>query len=229
VLTTCFLAPTLPDVPWPAVIVTSANGARGLSRLPGAARLAALPLYAVGHATATAARELGFADVRAAGGDADSLAELLGARLQPGDPPLIYAAGRQRKPTLEARLATAGFPLRVIEVYETRSASKLAEAARNGLASGAIQAALHFSRRSTEAFLAAAAASEVLPNALSIRNLAISADAAEPLAQAGASLIAVAVRPTLQSMIERLGDEKAWRTAARVGYAAACGESEEEP
>src|SRR6185503_19281114 len=57
---------------WAAVIVSSANALRAVdgSRL---AALKKLPLFAVGERSAIAAREAGFRDVRAAGGDADDL------------------------------------------------------------------------------------------------------------------------------------------------------------
>lgn len=59
----------LPDEPFEAVMLTSANAAQEQLR-----SLAHLPLYAVGVATAEAARKLGFRDIRTGSGDVGLLA-----------------------------------------------------------------------------------------------------------------------------------------------------------
>src|SRR5436190_23939583 len=70
-----------------AVLCTSANGVRALARLSGER---ALPLLAVGDATAARARAEGFADVASAGGDVGDLARLARARLQPDRGRLVH-------------------------------------------------------------------------------------------------------------------------------------------
>src|SRR5258706_14857106 len=57
--------------PWAAVLLTSANGARALSAHARRAELQALPVLAVGRASADAAQAAGFTDVVSADGDAD--------------------------------------------------------------------------------------------------------------------------------------------------------------
>lgn len=65
---------TVPD----AIAATSANAVRNAS--PDLVEsIRKLPLFAVGDATASAAAEAGFEDVRTASGDAESLARLVGA------------------------------------------------------------------------------------------------------------------------------------------------------
>ena len=75
-----------------AVMITSANAARlggdGLRHLVG------LPLYAVGAASAQAARQAGFADVRA--GDRDAAA-LLCRAAEDGVARLLHLAGREHR------------------------------------------------------------------------------------------------------------------------------------
>jgi uroporphyrinogen-III synthase len=70
-----------PDADFGAVIVTSANALRALADQPVADHLLQLqlqlPLFAVGDRTAQAARDLGFARVFSAEGDAAALRELL--------------------------------------------------------------------------------------------------------------------------------------------------------
>src|SRR5689334_15169636 len=73
-----------------AVLCTSANGVRALARL-SAER--ALPLFAVGDATAARARAEGFAAVASAGGNVDDLARLVRERLRPEAGRVVHVAG----------------------------------------------------------------------------------------------------------------------------------------
>lgn len=100
-----------------AVIVTSASALRH-SPEKLLARLAGRPCLVVGHETAAAARQAGLAPVEDAGGDASSLAELVFARLRRGAR-LVYPCGRLRRPTLERRLAAAGFQVTPVATYDT--------------------------------------------------------------------------------------------------------------
>ena len=104
ILAPLMILATLP-AHWPeavdAVLATSANALR---RLPDGKGPYAQPLFAVGEATATAARSAGFADVRCGPGDAAGLAEQVRAAL-PAEARLTYLAGRVRKPDLERMLA----------------------------------------------------------------------------------------------------------------------------
>ena len=56
-----------------ALLVTSVNGLRAFMHRQGG-RVPRLPVYAVGDATARVAREMGFKDVKSAGGDVGALA-----------------------------------------------------------------------------------------------------------------------------------------------------------
>lgn len=82
---------TAPATPPDAVVFTSANGVR----LAGAeaARYRHLPAFAVGGATATAAREAGWSDVRDGGGSA---AALFAAAHDTGVRDLLHLAGVDR-------------------------------------------------------------------------------------------------------------------------------------
>ena len=81
-----------------AVIATSRHAFAGFTGRDVAERaaLTALPLYAVGPATAAAAREVGFGDLRVAAGDAQALVDLLVLTNARGR--ALYLAGVDRKP-----------------------------------------------------------------------------------------------------------------------------------
>lgn len=94
------------------LILTSANA------VPFVARLAPLPAWCVGAATARVAAGAGFA-ARASGGDAEALiADLSRARPQG---PLLHAHGRHLARDLRPALAPLGIALRAAAVYEARA------------------------------------------------------------------------------------------------------------
>jgi uroporphyrinogen-III synthase len=105
------VVPLIWDAPDPkdvdAVAMTSANAARHGGA--GLAALTHLPLFAVGEATAAAARAAGFHDVHAGTGDAADLAGLLKAPLR-----ILHLTGSDHRPIpTDAQVA-------VVPVYETR-------------------------------------------------------------------------------------------------------------
>ena len=102
----------MPEGVFDAVIVTSAQA---LQRVDSA-RLRQLPLYAVGEATAEAARKAEFEHLRSAGGSVSSIAALVKASAKPAAK-LLYLCGRVRRPELEAALGAAGFTLTAVETY----------------------------------------------------------------------------------------------------------------
>jgi uroporphyrinogen-III synthase len=81
-----------------------------------------IPLRVTGKATATAARERGFLNVKETGGDAARLLASLGTTLQPGTC-VLYLAGHVRRPELEAFLAKREAAVSTLEVYDTVTVS----------------------------------------------------------------------------------------------------------
>ncbi|PLK69941.1 uroporphyrinogen III synthase [Rhizobium sp. TH135] len=110
------VTPALPDTA--AIAVTSAEAIRVLEALPQENRqaLLALPLFAVGRATARAASDAGFADVSIADGDGRSLASLLVAT-HDATTPILYLTGTPRSPDFETDLQQAGRAIDVRECY----------------------------------------------------------------------------------------------------------------
>lgn len=123
----------VPDGDFDAVAMTSAQAARLGG--PDLARLAHLPLWAVGEGTAEAARNAGFADVRVAGGDA---AGLFAALASVGR--VLWLAGRERMPVPDGAGEVVAVP-----VYAADAVAGLPESARDALRAGAL-ALLHSAR-----------------------------------------------------------------------------------
>ncbi|MHB2168424.1 uroporphyrinogen-III synthase [Alsobacter sp. R-9] len=195
------IAPTgapLPPGPFVAIAATSANA---LLALPDGAPgpLAGLPFHAVGAATARAARTAGFRDVRDGGGDARALAATLLAAGQRGR--LLYLAGVERKPVLEQALAGSGLEPVAVEGYDAVPAQPSMDVLLGGPGPTAV---LHYSRRSAEAFLAAARGAGHEAAMVSLPHLCLSPDVAAPLAAAGAPRVLVAERPDEAALLALL-------------------------
>ena len=127
-------------------------------------------------------------------GSAGDLARLVAGRLRP-QAALLYLAGEDRSGDLAGDLRAHGFVVETAIIYRAVTAAKLPDGAVDVLA-GRIDGVLHFSRRSAEAYVNAARASGALGNALKPIHFCLSAQVAEPLAQAGVAAIRVAERPT---------------------------------
>jgi uroporphyrinogen-III synthase len=108
-----------------AVAVTSA---KALTHAPPALvdAVRAMPVFAVGDATARAARQARMNDVRSADGDAVALAGLVGNAI-PANAPVAYLCGRVRTGELERRLSETGRKVTLIETYDIQKVSCLTD------------------------------------------------------------------------------------------------------
>jgi len=105
-----------------AIIFTSANGVRAFAQ---ACRERSYPVFAVGQATAGAARKAGFARIESAGGDVSDLARLITSQLDPADGALYQASGRDVAGDLKGALEGVGFTLRREVLYRAEVAAGL--------------------------------------------------------------------------------------------------------
>lgn len=101
-----------------ALVATSMEALRALSEAGYRHSVLFLPLFAVGHATAEAARKMGFTEITTGSGDGESLAErILADEETLRDRELLYLAGVPRSQALETKLQQAGMKLGVVECY----------------------------------------------------------------------------------------------------------------
>ena len=187
------------DARYDAVIVTSANALRGIGSKLAAGKLLALPLFAVGENTATAAHSAGFENVIAAGGDAASLRDLVLARVKAKQltkaGTLLYLAGADLARDLAGELGERGFTVVTHTTYRMAPVSDLPRDVCDAFAASRIEAVLHYSRRSARAFLDAARTAGVEISALAILQCCISGAVASVVRDAGASQVMVAASP----------------------------------
>lgn len=186
-----------PRARYDAVIATSAK-----AFLKGAPVDHACPVFVVGEKTARAARLHGWRIVADPAPDSARLVELV-ARTIPAGAAILYLAGRDRKPSVEAALTTT-HDLDIVPVYAAEARKRWSP--KDIRALGACVAALHYSRRS------AALAMELTESAgqsqlfFRMTHICISPDAAEPLASAGARDVRVAARPEEGALLTILSD-----------------------
>jgi uroporphyrinogen-III synthase len=185
---------------WGGVIVTSANAPAAATANPA---LLKLPAFAVGERSAEAARAAGFTDVSSAGGDVRDLIRVLRNRKAEAKAPLLYLAGEDRAADLVGDLAASGIVAEMRVVYRAATAP-FPDALVAALESGDVQAAVHFSKRSAENYLAGAVEADIAEAALKVRHYCLSAQVAAPLQAAGAKRVAVAPRPEEAALIELL-------------------------
>ncbi len=127
---------------------TSANGVRAFCHLVSERHW---PVFAVGEATAELSRQMGFSEVYAAGGDVESLANLIGEHdYLPNQ--IFHASGAHIAGDLAGRLQALGIQVNSQKMYEAKAAKQLPDAAAAALRRHEVQAALFFSPRTAAIF-----------------------------------------------------------------------------
>lgn len=165
-----------------ALIFTSTNGVRAFPDVGGARDRIVLT---VGDATAEAAREAGFSDVRSADGDVVALAALAKATLDPAKGKLVHIAGDHVAGDLGGDLRAAGFSVERRLAYASVAAIELPTALRQPL-----DVVLFHSARAAETFVALGA-----PNASQLTAGCLSAAVAQAAGKTSWKRIITAPRP----------------------------------
>ncbi len=184
-------------VPHPvdAFIVTSANALRHAGVV---AEHLAVPVFAVGDATAEEAARKGFRTIHSARSDSHGLAALIRDSM-PGGGRFAYLVGVERRDAALRGLGPA-FQVSPVETYESAALDHLPETAAKALKAAGIDAVLHFSPRSASVFAGLAEQQGLAEEAAALAHIVISASAVLP----GYRRSLVAARPDLAAMIDAL-------------------------
>jgi uroporphyrinogen-III synthase len=186
------------------ILVTSANGIRALARLtPGRD----LPVWAVGDASARAAREMGFTQVESAGGDVNSLAELVASHADPKDGALLHAAGTVIAGDLSGRLSARGFEIRRQVLYQAVTATALSASLHQALLSGSLDLALFFSPRTAKTFATLAIAAGVQDSLGAIAAYSLSGNVSAELSPLPWRVLRQAAEPTQAALLATIDDD----------------------
>lgn len=128
-----------------ALLFTSANGVRAFTNAAPRRDVATLT---VGDATARAARDAGFTEVRAADGDSSALAAFACATLDPRGGRVLHISGEDVAGDLVGALQAAGFDAQRRIAYAAIAAAELPQALR-----GSLDIVLFHSARAAEVFV----------------------------------------------------------------------------
>lgn len=190
-----------------ALAFTSAAGVRAFA---AAQTGRAWPVLAVGEATAEAAREQGFADVRIGEGAGEGIAALARV-LDVLDGAIVHVGGEDIASDVVNDLRANGFTARRVIAYRARFAARLASVAQDLLAAHEDAAVMFHSARGAESFIALARAAGVANAAENLRALCLSARVANAAEPFNFKAIRVASRPRESALLALLGDDAANR------------------
>lgn len=208
------IEPLLDIAPVPGVVVetgdvsgilaTSANGIRALASIDPSRHL---PVWAVGEASARVARDLGYVRVAAAGGDVTHLAELVASRVDPREGVLLHPAGSVVAGDLAGLLATRGFQIRRIVLYQACPATAFSVAAATLLRDGGVACALFFSPRTAETFATLVQSAGLGTGLRTTVAYALSANVAARLRSLPWAAVRVAATPVLADLLAVLDQD----------------------
>ena len=197
------------EATWPAsvvdaVLATSANAFEvpDFGPAPEARRL--MPLFLVGERTVERAREHGFEGASIVAANAAALSLAFGTMAH-RPRRLVYLAGRDRKPDIEAALADAGQVVEVLEVYRAQATAALTEEAETAIRAKDLDAVLHYSRRSATLFAELASGRGL--DISGLRHLCLSGDVAAPLHERGLPHVEIAGAPNEAALLGLLDQE----------------------
>lgn len=191
-----------------ALVVTSRNALRGLAAHPDLAETLKLPLFAVGDATARAARELGFANVTPGPGTGADLAALIAREVEPERGALVHLAGETLAFDLEAALAAQGFAMRKAVLYRAVPVRALPAQALDLIAARRLDGVVLMSPRTATTFAALIAEHGLVTQAKSLVCYCRSEAVAEAVAPLGCE-VRIAARPREEDILALLDAETA--------------------
>ena len=164
-----------------AIVLTSRNGARALSRWPTIAGWLDRPVFVTGRATADAARGAGFADVRSAAGNAADLANLVMSEFGNDVGPILYPAARDHSGALLRGLRANGYDIRTVEAYSAEMVTTLEPAICVEFCCQSIDGVLIYSNWTAVALKTLVEREGITENLRRMAIFALSERAAEPL------------------------------------------------
>ncbi len=149
-----FLAPNINLAGAGAIVVTSRNALRALASRPALEAALRLPLFAVGEATASAATELGFTNVRRGPGTGAELAEMIAEDFDAGGGAILHLSGETLAFDLQSALAEQGFDMRRSILYRSVPAPDLPPEVLALLQDGELDGVVLMSPRTASTFSA---------------------------------------------------------------------------
>jgi uroporphyrinogen-III synthase len=172
----------LPDLPFQALCVSSANGLAAKADLSVYHHV---PFFAIGPQSALEARRQGFDHVHDKGGSVEGLVRTICKCIKPEAGPILYLSGSETTGDLEGKLKTQGFTVSSVIVYDALPC-KVAELPL--LLEGA-DGVLLYSPRTTKLWVAQVESAGLQERAKTLQHFCLSANVAANLPQGWAKRI----------------------------------------
>lgn len=195
-----------------ALIATSRNALRALRSTPILPRARLLPLFAVGEATASEARALGFEMVVTGAGTARELVTHIVAVVDPAAGLLAHLAGDWLAVDLRQELEPHGFRVVTSVVYRMVAATTFAEEVVEQLALGEIDGIILLSPRTAAVYTKLVRKHALADSVRALPHFCLSVAVAQRLEPLGRVAVVIADRPRLEEVLAQIDE-----TAARLG------------
>ncbi|SNB53045.1 uroporphyrinogen-III synthase [Arboricoccus pini] len=189
--------PDLRDIA--GIVLTSANAATALDD-----RMRQMPLFAVGEATAAAARSLGARHVTVGQKDGRALAGRITSYFNGRPGALLHLAGEQVRDGLEEALVAAGLGYRRLTVYRAQEARTLSQRVLDALRRDEFVAVMLFSPRAATIFRNLLAAADLLDRAECVTAVCMSEAVAACVCDLAWQAVRVADLPSQDAMLKCL-------------------------
>lgn len=204
----CYSNP-LPVEDVQGVIVTSRNALRALAQNASLADLCSVPLFAVGEATALAAKELGFHTIYEGPGTARELLPVIREKAETSEGRLLHVAGREKSFDLKKVLETEGFKIDVAVVYAMEPVTQLETRTVDAFASGEVADVILLSPKTAKIFSGLAKKSGLEPFFSDVTFFCLSKNVAQAIEIEGNYRMAVAAEPKLEEVLALLNHDAA--------------------
>lgn len=184
-----------------ALIATSRNALRALRSSPALAQARHLPLFAVGKATATEARTMGFETVVTGAGTGAELVGHVVSALDPAAGLVLHLAGDTLAGNLRGELEGHGFRLEQPVVYRMVAARAFSDDAIEQLAMGEIEGVVLMSPRTAAVYAELVRKAGLTATIRPLPHFCLSAAVARRLEPLGDVVKHVADRPRLEEVL----------------------------
>ncbi len=189
-----------------ALVFTSANGVRAFAHSSGdqTDSYTALPVFAVGEATAVEGRAYGFSNVLSADGDVADLAAIIAKECSPDLGPLLHVAGTVVARDLGSLLESSGFTVTRAVLYEALTAEALPADVAALLGSQSLDGVLFYSPRTAETFAGLIAAANLQDTCRNMTGFCLSKAVAEKLSSLPFARLDIAANPDQDALLKLL-------------------------
>lgn len=201
--------------PVQGLLMTSANGVREFAALE---KKRDWPVYAVGDATAQAAKEAGFKTVHSAQGDVDSLATLVIKKADPVKGAFVHSAGSCVAGDLKGKLEVAKLSYIRVVTYKAEAEQTVPPAILADLKAAKYDGVLFYSPRTADLFAQAIQKAKAVESLKPLTAFALSQAVADKIKGLGFKAIKVAPKPEQKALLDVIGtvkEEKDAKTAPK--------------